>query len=169
MSLPVWPELNYSLHANLVVLLLRSRTENIYASLKVAQQCHSVGLVIFNIIRILERCVCPVICGFCCVNGEGTGIHSYSPQQTLWKMRQQEELKEKPCVLQFCAWIWKFMIETTLCSFLNRLGKALASHLNTDWAQRTVVNCLGLQGATGYLLPGSKCLPEDAGPASWGR
>lgn len=148
MSLPLWPEANYSLPANLAALLCNNGRY-----LCKSESCPampSVGLVIFHIIPMLERWLCLMVCGFCCTHGEGTGIHSYSPQQTLGKNETTGRIeRETPAHFNAVPGFGSLWQETILCTFLKRLGKALASHLDTDWAQRTAVNCPGQQGLTG--------------------
>lgn len=158
-------------------LLWRSTIKNICTNLKTIQQYHSTGLlsILFTLLTMLiVDWLCLVTLVFCCTNGGMYMLVVYNYRKN-WK-------KETAYIYYyFVHWFGSLLQETILGTFLRRLGKGFIlpfRHLlyseNCGTLLRVTegpVRNMDSSGcpSCGHLLPGSKCLPEDEGLASWGR
>lgn len=102
MSLPVWPEANYSSLPTWQRCCEGQQSKIFMQVWKLPSNATESGLLFLHHPQ-LERWLWPVICGFCCANGEGTGVHSYSPQQLQCKNETTGRIeRETLCTSTLC-------------------------------------------------------------------
>lgn len=142
--------------------------------------------IINHVEKVTDR-LCLVNCGFCCTNEEiiytGGPWLLYPPTDTKKKRdKKKKEKKEATYVYYyFGPGFGSLLQRTILYTFLKRLGKGfvllfrdlLYSEKCCKLPKVTAgpVWSMGLSGcpSDGQLFPGSKCLPQDEGHATWRR